>query len=143
MDMDGDGVVDALVVPSLEEGFRILRLPSSSLEDEANGPVALSTLFRPRAKEEVVVPSPVQFLSVHIPIRRSVLGDEERSRQRHKKVDTTIGYGTTVDRTRHYFCGNDWHHASQVCHRHCPGGTSTECNDGESCYADTPVSVFV
>ncbi len=43
------------------------------------------------------------------------------------------------DRTRHYFCGRDWHHASQSCHRHCGGGSSSECGEGETCYADTPV----
>jgi hypothetical protein len=41
------------------------------------------------------------------------------------------------DRTRHYFCGKDWHDATK-CHSHCPNGLSSECPDGETCYADTP-----
>lgn len=88
---------------------------------------------------------PIKLLSIQLPMIRTKLGEEERSRQRHKKADSTStttfsgsGYGTNsaippkdelnreYDRTRHYFCGRDWHHASSVCHRHCPGGVSTE-----------------
>ena len=47
------------------------------------------------------------------------------------------------DRTRHYFCGKHWHHASESCHKHCGSGTSSDCGDGETCYADTPVSMCV
>ena len=108
---------------------------------------------------------PIKLLSVQIPIQRTHLGEEEKFRQRHRKDGTTStatsGGGSTTtgsygknpnvpskedplhknyDRTRHYFCGRDWHHASQSCHRHCGGGLSSECGEGETCYADTPVS---
>ena len=108
---------------------------------------------------------PNKLLSVQIPIQRTHLGEEEKFRQRHRKdgttSTTTSGGGSTTtgsygknpnipskedplhknyDRTRHYFCGRDWHHASQSCHRHCGGGLSSECGEGETCYADTPVS---
>lgn len=99
---------------------------------------------------------PVKIQTMHMPIQHTRLGDEERLRQRHRKETNTmtITYGKNseippkndplsadYDWTRHYFCGRDWHHASQVCHRHCGGGQSSECGDGETCYADTPCDV--
>lgn len=41
-------------------------------------------------------------------------------------------------RTRHYFCGKDWHDAATKCGTPCPSGTTDECPDDERCYADTP-----
>ncbi len=92
---------------------------------------------------------PIKLLSIQIPIQRTHLGEEEKSRQRHKSG--SYGKNPNIpskedplhrdyDRTRHYFCGSTWHHASQSCHRHCGGGLSSECGEGETCYADTPVS---
>ena len=152
-------------------GLRIVSLkpPRGAEEGAAEGPFAARSAFLsplvPRSTHpaegsegtepgERPVPKgayPVRLLPVQIPVERTRLGEEERSRQRHAshpgqpgsygkssaippKVDEHADY----DRTRHYFCGTDWHHASGSCHRHCPGGLSTECGDGESCYADTP-----
>jgi len=95
---------------------------------------------------------PIKLLSVQIPIQRTRLGEEEKSRQRHKPSTSGTGsYGKNseippkddpnfadYDRKRHYFCGKDWHHAAQSCHKHCPGGQSSECGEDETCYADTP-----
>jgi hypothetical protein len=112
---------------------------------------------------------PIKLLSMHIPIHRTHLGEEEKSRQRHKKLNegggsSGSGGGTSAggsgsgvsfgknneiprrddpkfanyDHTRHYFCGRDWHHAANSCHKHCPDGVSSSCADGETCYADTP-----
>lgn len=210
IDIDGDGVVDALVVPEFTNeqdvmhekeaetaalksksstsrndggdtntieatawgggkwGIRVLNLKPLHSRDEENdgpndGPFAPRTMFLSplldsessseasnSIREDVY---PVKLLSVQIPIQRTKLGDEERSRQRHKKAEPSsiTGYATNsaippkddankeYDRKRHYFCGRDWHHASQSCHKHCGGGTSTECGEGETCYADTPV----
>ena len=100
---------------------------------------------------------PIKLLSIQIPMKRTQLGEEEKSRQRHNVKQSTSGiYGKNsmippkdhenehnYDRTRHYFCGKDWHHASESCHKHCGSGTSSDCGDGETCYADTPVSISV
>ncbi|KAL9184470.1 hypothetical protein ACHAXT_002556 [Thalassiosira profunda] len=100
---------------------------------------------------------PIKLLPLQIPIQHVRLGEEEKSRQRHKKETSGAGgYGkksdipakddplhSNYDRTRHYFCGKDWHHAAASCHKHCPGGLSTECGEGETCYADTPCDVHI
>lgn len=171
LDVDGDGVVDALVLPSLggdgddahawpddRWGLRVLGLKPLQASGGETGvlPFApetvLSSPLHPAAETAATTINeedddpvyPVQLLSIQIPISRTKLGEEERSRQRHKKADTSNNngvvtlYGTNsaippkdeensnYDRTRHYFCGKDWHHASSVCHRHCPGGVSSE-----------------
>lgn len=212
MDLDGDGVVDGLVMgvyldeaglrQEMEEsrqmgkragsssrkdevsgntnsgtdpadwrggkwGLRILNLkPLHRRDDEIkdgllsqlNGPFVPNTLFvsplTSTSEQNNNPVYPLKMLPLHIPMQRITLGEEEKSRQRHKKDSS---YGTNLgippknehnqeyDRTRHYFCGKDWHHAANSCHRHCPGGSSSDCGEGESCFADTPVSdaVFV
>ncbi|KAL7509610.1 hypothetical protein ACHAXN_006567 [Cyclotella atomus] len=149
-------------------GLRVINLKplhsrDEEMIDDPNGPFAPRTMFlSPLAGDDDDSAGdvyPIKLQSVQIPIQRNKLGEEERSRQRHKKMDVSSsnigGYGTNsgippkdelnkeYDRTRHYFCGRDWHHASSSCHRHCPGGVSTECNDGETCYADTPCDAML
>mmetsp|Transcript_916 Transcript_916/g.1902 ORF Transcript_916/g.1902 Transcript_916/m.1902 type:complete len:1076 (-) Transcript_916:72-3299(-) len=101
---------------------------------------------------------PIKLLSVQIPVQRTRLGEEEKARQRHAKTNSVVpgSYGKNdaippkddpkfaeYDRKRHYFCGRDWHHAAQSCHKHCPGGLSSECGEGETCYADTPCDAHI
>jgi hypothetical protein len=132
-------------------GLRVINLKplhsrDEEMIDDPNGPFAPRTMFlSPLAGDDDDSAGdvyPIKLQSVQIPIQRNKLGEEERSRQRHKKMDVSSsnigGYGTNsgippkdelnkeYDRTRHYFCGRDWHHASSSCHRHCPGGVSTE-----------------
>ena len=199
IDIDGDGIVDALALPAfltkeqvlaekkaetkpdstIKEwgngswGIRILNLKPLHLQKdekrEEYGPFSPRSMFlSPLLAESTKimhenVPSisadggevyPLKMMAVHIPVARTKLGEEERSRQRHKKDTSSHGYGTNsaippkdelnkdYDRTRHYFCGRDWHHASQSCHRHCASGVSSDCGEGEQCFADTPVSLF-
>ncbi|KAL7519369.1 hypothetical protein ACHAWX_004136 [Stephanocyclus meneghinianus] len=211
LDIDGDGVVDALVVPTyltakdarkekevessllkppkgilsrgggdvrpddaVEDatvrewgegawGLRVLNLkPLHSHDDEkegSRGPFSPRTMFLSsplsdksiRSEVQTAQAYPLKLIPIQIPMTRTKLGEEEKSRQRHRKTE---GYGTNsaippkddasdYDRTRHYFCGRDWHHAAQSCHRHCGGGLSSECAEGESCYADTPCDVML
>lgn len=40
----------------------------------------------------------------------------------------------------HYFCGSSWCAAAYSCSSRCPGGQSSECPEGQFCYADVPCS---
>lgn len=64
------------------------------------------------------------------------------SRKNHKvdlsRVDSTTEIN---ERNRHYFCGMDWHDASQKCSHPCPTGQATECPEDQRCYADTPCDI--
>ncbi|CAB9525155.1 expressed unknown protein (Partial), partial [Seminavis robusta] len=42
------------------------------------------------------------------------------------------------ERSKHYYCGSDWHDAASKCGTPCPSGTADVCPDNERCYADTP-----
>mmetsp|Transcript_54453 Transcript_54453/g.115654 ORF Transcript_54453/g.115654 Transcript_54453/m.115654 type:complete len:1080 (+) Transcript_54453:35-3274(+) len=130
-------------------------LPYAPLKQQQSGDHTTTTAEHQRKR---VSPDtyPVKLLSVQIPVQRTRLGEEERSRRRHKASGGTGSYGKNseippkddpkfvdYDRKRHYFCGKDWHHAAQSCHKHCPGGMSSECGDGETCYADTPCDAHI
>lgn len=134
----------------------LLPYASNKPSDGEDG-AAAATTAEPRRRDVPPGTYPLKILTVQIPIRRTRLGEEEKSRQRHKSSSggTAGSYGKNsdippkddpkyadYDRKRHYFCGTDWHHAANSCHKHCPGGVSSECGDGETCYADTPVSIF-
>jgi len=179
-------VVDDSVLEGWAEdgswGLRILNLKPlhNQKTDEKEGgvtagPFAPRTLFlspllpyasskqsggddNPPMDEQSISPNtyPIKLLSIQIPIQRTHLGEEEKSRQRHKTSSSTGGYGKNseippqddpkhadYDRKRHYFCGKDWHHADQSCHKHCPGGLSSECGEGETCYADTSCDAHI
>lgn len=36
------------------------------------------------------------------------------------------------------FCGNDWDNAISTCNKPCPSGLSDDCEQGETCFANTP-----
>lgn len=40
------------------------------------------------------------------------------------------------------FCGTSWMDAVGKCSRPCPTGAPTQCGGGETCFANTPVSVL-
>ncbi|KAL3779456.1 hypothetical protein ACHAW5_006451 [Stephanodiscus triporus] len=136
----------------------------SPLRPRADGGQSSSSTTTTTTATTTTKTYPVRLLSVQVPVQRTRLGEEERSRQRHRKEagSTSTSTSTSTGGTsgtfgknsaipakdspaakdynwkRHYFCGRDWHHAAQSCHRHCGGGLSSECGDGETCYADTP-----
>lgn len=45
--------------------------------------------------------------------------------------------GITFDISNTYWCGGDRVEAATTCHKRCRGGTDSECNAGEKCYAYT------
>ena len=137
-------------------------LPPSSSHDEEEKDESLNEqarIYQHKKKKSTNDDNtyPIKLLSIQIPMKRTHLGEEEKSRQRHNVKQSSSGiYGKNsmippkdhenefnYDRTRHYFCGKDWHHASESCHKHCGSGTSSDCGEGETCYADTPVSISV
>jgi hypothetical protein len=58
------------------------------------------------------------------------------------KNDTSQGISikkedAPIDKKLFYYCGTDWHDASQKCTTPCPSGQSQQCPAGERCFADT------
>jgi len=59
--------------------------------------------------------------------------------EEHPVVTLTAHEQDTNERSRHFFCGTDWHDAATHCHQHCPSGSASDCTkEGHKCYADTP-----
>ncbi|GAX23297.1 hypothetical protein FisN_21Hh017 [Fistulifera solaris] len=158
MDLDGDGTPESLVQllrlsqdTAYQEKnnqqtswkFKVLSLPISKYNNnhrpQIPETILESTLFSPGNRSSAVSPplEPLRMTVGHvlIPKRDSIL---QRSAQQKQQKDTTTSSTQQQDRTRHYFCGTDWHHAAQSCQTHCPTGRSSDCPDGQRCFADTP-----
>jgi hypothetical protein len=143
-DVDGDGIVEALAIVTGEKSTRKLEIldlkplhgrnvdasaapfrPKTMLEAKINA--------RKKAGEDDVVP--LRIATGQIMILRGAGDSSKDSTPSAPNLATAADF---TDRTRHYFCGNDWHDASQKCLQPCPGGTPGECLGDEKCYADTP-----
>jgi hypothetical protein len=142
LDIDGDGTSEALAVYSLQERkyqLQILDLKRLHQNNHKTGvnkqlaPFTPSVLFSslPIENEDA---KPLSMTMGHILIEI----DEPKPKQAHPKAKNS----DINDRTRHYFCGNDWHDASQKCGTPCPDGQSGECPEGERCFADTSCDIL-
>lgn len=129
-DVDGDGTVEALAILTGEKSKRLLEILDLK-PLHSRYPASSAAPFRPRTMLQASINGDATPLKVitgqimvsHVPKRKPIL------------AKTTSEY---TDRTRHYFCGLDWHDASQKCLQPCPGGTPGECPGEEKCFADTP-----
>lgn len=129
-DVDGDGTVEALAIITGEKSKRVLEILDlkplhSRYHSTAAPPFRPKTMLQASINGDAV-PLKIttgQIMVSHAPKKKPIL------------VKTTTEY---TDRTRHYFCGLDWHDASQKCLQPCPGGTPGECPGEEKCFADTP-----
>lgn len=142
LDIDGDGVAEALArVENRDNKFYVQIL------DLKPGMTAHANLapFQPKVLLEaspVSIPvtghmeftEPLALTTGHI----NVQGGEEVA----VKAPAASTNAKVNERTRHYFCGSDWHDASSKCAQPCPGGDSTECPGTERCFADTPCDYY-
>jgi len=140
LDIDGDGTTEslAIVVADGEDSnsgrwrLEILDLKTLHTASSTAAPFRPETMLQ---APTITTPSshyPVKMVTGQIMIRHPTPSGKQK-----KKVTVTDKYEYT-DRTRHYFCGTDWHDAAKKCGTPCPGGTPGECPDSETCYADTP-----
>jgi hypothetical protein len=127
-DVDGDGIYEAMVV--LVDGeLQILDLKGM---DKAAMPIEPPVLFK--TKVEPSNGEPLKLTTGQIIWNHHYHHHRHHSFHHNSKKDTP----QVEDRTRHYFCGADWHDAAENCRQHCPTGSSADCPEGETCYADTP-----
>ena len=165
LDVDGDGVSEAMVVPAIvrngtgvgvgvgsvpdEWGLRVLDLKPMHVRRGAEAELAAFP-FRPRAMFESAPGGGAaaaddagdRYLSRGaVPIKMTtgqiVLSDRPSSpeRRRGRKKYSKEEFVESDDRTRHFFCGKDWGDAAERCSVPCPKGNSQECPEGEQCFA--------
>jgi hypothetical protein len=134
VDVDGDGTSEALcVVKSLTASTWVLQVldlkPLHHVDKTRIAPFQPKVLFSSQdIKEEGAIP--LRTTSGQI------LARDDQAKQ-PKLVPISAADKEYNERTRHYFCGTDWHDASSKCGTPCPGGQPSECPDNERCYADT------
>ena len=157
MDVDGDGIVEGMCVitrdntTTTSKKWVVEIIDLKPLHRQATSPNnAPQAPFRPRVlfqsepigpenhNEEVIYPLKMTSGQVMIkPRHRSKYLDSYMKIKKKEEQEQSFSADST-DRTRHYFCGVDWHDAANNCHQHCPQGTQSECPNGMQCYADTP-----
>jgi len=152
-DVDGDGIVEALIVPSVltsdalgksikthQWGLKVLDLrPLHNLKTRSNNePFYPNTLF---SSKPIVVGG--EKSQTRVPIRITTGQIIIRKNTESLKGSTfTDRDAVATNETTHFYCGIDWNDASSKCANDCPGGSHSECPVGESCYADTSCDVL-
>ena len=151
LDVDGDGTVEALAILAPQKPKSTppgTATPASSwilkiLDLKPLHQYGKSFLapFQPKM---LFTSGEIKRSDHAIPIKLKtgqVLVNRPSSPAKKQKYDLPDGVEIN-DRNRNYFCGDDWHDASQKCGTPCPGGQATECPDNERCFADTPCDVL-
>lgn len=155
LDVDGDGTNEALaVLQQPQEGtayeFRLLDLKAlhhhkrySSGIGVGPPPFEPPVLFSTKVLEQTSsqgLASPVEMTSGQVLLQKPQ-GNHEGTHKTSKAYLSQFHGVQLDDRNRHYFCGTDWHEASQKCGQPCPDGQATHCPGDERCYADTPCDI--
>lgn len=138
LDIDGDGIYEALVVPSLKDhlwqiqilDLRPLHHPKKAIQDD---PIVPKLLFQSGRKldndhpekNSKVAPVPVKITTGHMILLEKLEDQSEIRQTEHENI---------TDKSQ-YFCGIDWHDARTSCSTPCPN--MNECPNGENCFADT------
>lgn len=140
MDVDGDGTSEALAViqrSSSNWEWKILDLKAlsprpGSVTNHALPPFQPSVLFSYLDTTRESTVSPLQIVTGQVLIKPTGAQSRKMLDMSHVNPETEI-----TERNRHFFCGGDWHDASQKCSHPCPSGQASECPGEERCYADT------
>jgi hypothetical protein len=139
-DLDGDGTAEAIVTVKSDapQSYVVQVLDLKPLHSSYNAKTALGAPFQPKEllrsesiqmEEEIDgYAKPLQIVTGQVMVRGVAKAQS----------DLDFANMDVNERTRHYFCGTDWHDASTKCATPCPSGTADACPENERCYADTP-----
>ena len=140
MDVDGDGTNECLVVAKATDEkastsswiLQVLDLkPLHHVGATHLTPFRPSVLFQSREVNENGA-RPLRITTGQIIVNKQTQGQAQQYQLQGNNENELN------DRTRHYFCGVDWHDAASKCGTPCPGGQPSECKTDERCFADTP-----
>jgi hypothetical protein len=137
-DVDGDGTTEALAVISGNADSSAWRVQILDLKPAMQTDKTHVAPFRPKPLFEsplfaMGTATPISLVTGQVLLTSPAISQAEAVLQEQKEP--------SLDRTRHYFCGLDWHDASTKCSTHCAGGLASDCPEGERCFADTPCDV--
>mmetsp|Transcript_17026 Transcript_17026/g.37197 ORF Transcript_17026/g.37197 Transcript_17026/m.37197 type:complete len:799 (+) Transcript_17026:127-2523(+) len=148
MDLDGDGTKEALAVVKAVEKKESFRMEIHDLKPLHGFRKTYLEPFRPKVifkSEEINDDNafPIHLTTGQLLIKKHAQSKGGAQEQTAKKYH--LPSGTTInvsDEKRHYFCGTDWHDASNKCTTPCPNGQANECPSDERCFADTSCDVL-
>eukprot|EP00977_Amphora_coffeiformis_P013615 scaffold3608_cov183-Amphora_coffeaeformis.AAC.2 len=150
LDVDGDGAAEGLASPVFyaadkEWKLQILDLKPAAVHSQDKthvAPFQPALLYESEAivMEEFVMEDlqPISMTTGQVLLKHDSSQQDGPNKQLKDNKYNGIVLG---DKNRKYFCGNDWHDASQKCSTPCPGGQASECPSGERCFADTPCDI--
>lgn len=145
LDVDGDGAAESLaslVYASRSKTWKleILDLKPATNSDKTHiAPFQPGLLYESAAIElEEISMEDVQPIAM---TTGQVLLKKDNAEKGGSSDNSKLKDVAIDEKNRHYFCGDDWHDASQKCANPCPSGQSSECPTGQRCYADTPCDV--
>ena len=128
LDVDGDGKPDMLAVHSSSDKLQLYDIRQFKQRSLGGAPKIPEVLY---SIQPSTVEDPISMATGHVPTTGSNL-------EPAPSTDSSSSSLNETDRSRHFFCGKDWHDASAKCGQPCPRGTQVDCPDGETCFADTP-----
>lgn len=139
-DLDGDGTAESIVTVKSDapQSYVLQVLDLKPLHSSYNAKTALGAPFQPQEllrSEPIQVEMEADGFSKPLQI---VTGQVMVRGVARAKSEFDFEGMSSDERTRHYFCGSDWHDASSKCATPCPSGTADGCPENERCYADTP-----
>jgi hypothetical protein len=140
MDVDGDGTNEAIAVakaiPNKGESFQLQVLDLKPLHTFGKRHLAP---FRPKVLFTSKEINDNNAHPIHMTTGQVLIKKHPHSGTDKTKKKVTVPDNVNFDdRTRHFFCGTDWHDASSKCGTPCPNGQANECPNDERCFADTP-----
>jgi hypothetical protein len=134
MDVDGDGTNEALAVIKSSKASWVLQIldlkPLHQFSKTYLAPFQPDVLFTSEELNENNA-IPIKLITGQVLIKKQKQPKEEQKSAIASDQELN-------DKTRHFFCGMDWHDAASRCGTACPGGQAGECQGDERCFADTP-----
>ena len=149
LDVDGDGSAEGLASPVYYTTDKVWRLQILDLKPAAVhsqdkthvAPFQPALLYE---SDDIVIEDyimediqPISMTTGQVLLKQQSSQDTSTKQLKENKYNDIV----LNDNNRKYFCGNDWHDASQKCSTPCPGGQASECPSGERCFADTPCDI--
>jgi hypothetical protein len=152
VDLDGDDTPDTLVHIVSQDDRKSWKLKVMNIQAKQQEP------FQPPV---VIESSPILFQDIQplpsfddmamplMPLRMTAghvlvkpLWKPKNTKEATSTNKKNEKYEDIADRTKRFFCGENWSDAARLCAVPCPSGTKDECPEGQKCYADTPCDHF-
>lgn len=138
MDIDGDGTKEALAIAKAVQNKETFSLEILDLKPLHSFRKSYLEPFRPKVLFTSQEINDDNAHPIYLTTGQLLIKKHRNTANGVSKQQTAISSDIEInDRNRHFFCGIDWHGASELCRTPCPNGQASECPNDERCFADT------